>query len=173
MAWLDAHLAGDQEVADSIPAVSGKILLLRWSWNIFYCHSSPSADSRRAVVSFWQKNAHKYWLPLRGLIFLGKWLGKLTTLDMTLISWLGHKTSTQSIKILLVDLFRTLIDSMTWIMNVIFTLSFQTGLNKESRRWTNAADCWVWSMSVHLPLICANCRPRSDFLAMFRNISRY
>ena len=24
-----------------------------WSWNIFYGHSPPSADSRRAVVSFW------------------------------------------------------------------------------------------------------------------------
>ena len=24
-----------------------------WSWNIFYSHSLPSADARRAVVSFW------------------------------------------------------------------------------------------------------------------------
>ena len=29
-----------------------------WSWNIFYGHSFPSADSRRAVVSFWRKNVH-------------------------------------------------------------------------------------------------------------------
>ena len=29
-----------------------------WSWNIFYGHSHPSADSRRAVVSFWWKNVH-------------------------------------------------------------------------------------------------------------------
>ena len=29
-----------------------------WSWNIFYVHSLPSADSRRAVVSFWRKNVH-------------------------------------------------------------------------------------------------------------------
>ena len=29
-----------------------------WSWNIFYGRSLPSADSRRAVVSFWQKNVH-------------------------------------------------------------------------------------------------------------------
>ena len=29
-----------------------------WSWNILYGHSLPSADSRRAVVSFWRKNVH-------------------------------------------------------------------------------------------------------------------
>ena len=29
-----------------------------WSWNIFYGHSLPSADSRRTVVSFWRKNVH-------------------------------------------------------------------------------------------------------------------
>ena len=29
-----------------------------WSWNTFYGHSLPSADSRRAVVSFWRKNVH-------------------------------------------------------------------------------------------------------------------
>ena len=29
-----------------------------WSWNIFYGHSLPSANSRRAVVSFWRKNVH-------------------------------------------------------------------------------------------------------------------
>ena len=29
-----------------------------WSWNIFYGHSLPSADSRRAVVSFRRKNVH-------------------------------------------------------------------------------------------------------------------
>ena len=29
-----------------------------WSWNIFYGHFLPSADSRRAVVSFWRKNVH-------------------------------------------------------------------------------------------------------------------
>ena len=33
-----------------------------WSWNIFYSHSLPSSDSRKAVVSFWWKNVHKYWL---------------------------------------------------------------------------------------------------------------
>ena len=29
-----------------------------WPWNIFYSHSLPSTDSRRAVVSFWRKNVH-------------------------------------------------------------------------------------------------------------------
>ena len=30
-----------------------------WSWNTFYGHSLPSADSRRTVLSFWWKNVHK------------------------------------------------------------------------------------------------------------------
>ena len=29
-----------------------------WSQNIFYSHSLPSTDSRKAVVSFWRKNVH-------------------------------------------------------------------------------------------------------------------
>ena len=29
-----------------------------WPWNIFYGHSLPSADSQKAVVSFWRKNVH-------------------------------------------------------------------------------------------------------------------
>ena len=29
--------------------------------SIFYGHSPPFADSRRAVVSFWGKNVYKYW----------------------------------------------------------------------------------------------------------------
>ena len=29
-----------------------------WLWNIFCSYSLPSADSKRAVVSFWQKNVH-------------------------------------------------------------------------------------------------------------------
>ena len=50
MAQLDARPTGDQEVVGSTPAEVGNIL----SWrliNIFYSHSLPSADSRRAVVS--------------------------------------------------------------------------------------------------------------------------
>ena len=29
-----------------------------WSWNIFYGHSLPSSDSRRAILSFWRKYMH-------------------------------------------------------------------------------------------------------------------
>ena len=69
-----------------------------WSWNIFYGHSLPSADSRRASVSFWQKNVHKYWLTaFRTKPVQVVWLDKLTALDMTLIGWLSCKTSAQSI----------------------------------------------------------------------------
>ena len=50
MAQSDARPTGDQDVAGSIPAGSGNILLSR---NISYGHSLSSADSRRASVSFW------------------------------------------------------------------------------------------------------------------------
>ena len=43
---LDVCPTGDQEVASS--TFHGDR-----SWNIFYGHSLPSADSRRAVVNFW------------------------------------------------------------------------------------------------------------------------
>ena len=33
-----------------------------WSWNTFYSHSLPSAESRRAVVSFWCRLTMKYCL---------------------------------------------------------------------------------------------------------------
>ena len=33
-----------------------------WSWNIFYGHFLPSADSRRANTTFLQKNVCKYSL---------------------------------------------------------------------------------------------------------------
>ena len=58
VAQLDARPTGGQEVVGSTPAEVGNILCGDWSWNIFYSHSLPSADSRRAVVSFWQKNVH-------------------------------------------------------------------------------------------------------------------
>ena len=40
------------------PPRSATFFRAEWSWNIFYGHSLPSADSRRAVVSFWRKNVH-------------------------------------------------------------------------------------------------------------------
>ena len=58
VAQLDARPTGDQEVAGSTPPRSTTFFRGDWSWNIFYGHSLPSADSRRAVVSFWRKNVH-------------------------------------------------------------------------------------------------------------------
>ena len=40
------------------PPRSATVFRGDWAWNIFYGHSLPSADSRRAVVSFWRKNVH-------------------------------------------------------------------------------------------------------------------
>ena len=58
VAQLDARQTGDQEVASSI--IAGSATFFRWDWSLkfFYGHSLPSADSRRAIVSFWRKNVH-------------------------------------------------------------------------------------------------------------------
>ena len=57
VAQLDAGPTGDQ-VAGSTPSEVGNILLWKLIMKYFLGHSLPSADSRRAVVSFWQKNVH-------------------------------------------------------------------------------------------------------------------
>ena len=51
VAQLDACLTGNQEVARLIPAGRQNSFVEIWSWNIFYGHSLPSTDSRRAVMS--------------------------------------------------------------------------------------------------------------------------
>ena len=61
MAQSDAHLTGDQEITGSIPVGSGSILLWRLIVK-YFLRSFPSADSRRTVASFCQKNVHNYWL---------------------------------------------------------------------------------------------------------------
>ena len=56
MAQSDAHMTDDREVAGSITAGSCDIFS-----KYFYGHSFPLADSRSAVVSFYQNNVHKNW----------------------------------------------------------------------------------------------------------------
>ena len=58
VAQLDAPSDWRPGGRGSTPAEVGNILSWRLIWNIFYRHSLPSADSRRAVVSFWRKNVH-------------------------------------------------------------------------------------------------------------------
>ena len=53
VAQLDRHTTADQEVVGSTPAMLAPLFHGIWSWNIFCSHSIHSADSRRAVVSFW------------------------------------------------------------------------------------------------------------------------
>ena len=92
--WLETRRSPVQ-----LPPRSATFFCGDWSGNIFNGYSLPSADSRRAVVSFWQKNVHNTGWLLRGLSLPSKlWLGKLTALDMTPLGWLGRKTSTQTNK---------------------------------------------------------------------------
>ena len=72
MAQLDACLTGDQEVVGSTPTGSATVFREYLIMKYFYDHSLPSADSRRAVVSFWWKNVHNTGYLLRGLSLLSK-----------------------------------------------------------------------------------------------------
>ena len=54
MAPFDVRPTGDQAVVGSTPSTWQHSFAEIWSWNIFY--GLISADSRRAVVSFWWKN---------------------------------------------------------------------------------------------------------------------
>ena len=61
VAHLDERPTGDQEIAGSTPAGLAKSFMEidhEIFSTYFLNHSLPSADSRRAVVSFWQKNVH-------------------------------------------------------------------------------------------------------------------
>ena len=58
VAQLDARPTEDQEVAGSTPAEVGNILSWRLIMKYFLRSSLLSGDSKKAVVSFWQKNVH-------------------------------------------------------------------------------------------------------------------
>ena len=59
MAQLDTCLTGDQEVYEKDPWRVRQHSFMEIDHEIFfYSHSLSSADSRRAVVSFWRKNVH-------------------------------------------------------------------------------------------------------------------
>ena len=62
VAQSDVCPTGDQEVTGVILNGSGNILSWRLIMLYFLQSFFPSADSRKAVVSIWQKNVHKYWL---------------------------------------------------------------------------------------------------------------
>ena len=99
MIWvLIAHICREDIFSNGIARVQGRdntsLLFL------FYGHSLPSADSRRAVVSFCMaKECAQYWLTAP----VNVWLGKLAALDMTPLGCLGHKTSTQNLPLGLVS----------------------------------------------------------------------
>ena len=62
MAQSDGCLTDGQEIAGSIPMSLATFIHGEWSWSIFYGHPIPSADLKRAGVSFWPKDVYKYCL---------------------------------------------------------------------------------------------------------------
>ena len=56
--YIGAVTTADQEVADSTPIGSATFFRGNSIMEYFYGDSLPSANSRRALVSFWRKNVH-------------------------------------------------------------------------------------------------------------------
>ena len=83
VARLDAHLTGIQEVKGSM-LQSRNILLRRFVMN----HSLPTADSSRAVISFWRKDVHLvlvnrlcFSLPRKSMVWLTDYLNMTIVVD--------------------------------------------------------------------------------------------
>ena len=62
MGHSDARLTGDQKVTDAIPTGSDNYFMEMDKEIFSMVIISPFTDSRRAVISFGQKNVHKNWL---------------------------------------------------------------------------------------------------------------
>ena len=70
-----------------------------WSWNNFYPHSPPFADSRRVVVSYKQKYVHEVLVNCLVKLALGKQCAYASWLSQHDHScWLEHKDSNQTNK---------------------------------------------------------------------------
>ena len=91
---------GDQEVAGSTPAEVGNILFVEIDHEIFstVILSLPLIQEGQLSVS----GERMCTIPVNRLedyaCPVNVWLGKLTTLDMSPLGWLGRKTSTQTNK---------------------------------------------------------------------------
>ena len=71
---------------------SATFFLGDWSWNVFCGLSFPSADSRRAVVSFCRKNVHNIGYPLREPALPRQWLGNWPcSTGPKWVDWPQHK----------------------------------------------------------------------------------
>ena len=67
---------------------SGQATFFRgdWSWNHFYDHSFPSADSSRAVVSYWQrKDVHLVLVNRLGIMLRNNVVRLIDRLGMTIV----------------------------------------------------------------------------------------
>ena len=82
-------------VLSYVDIVSYCILFCDWPHTCTFVF--PSADSRRAVVSYWRKYVHEVLFnPLGGLSLPRKRVARLTdSPDMTIDFYCGRKTTTQ------------------------------------------------------------------------------
>ena len=75
-------------------------LINDWSRNHFSGRYPPSADSWRAVISYWRKYAHRYWLTLRRLILPKKKCKKVNSParhDLNSVNWAVNPQRKQTV----------------------------------------------------------------------------
>ena len=88
------YFSEDQNVGRGFEPHFGHIFFIEiWSWNNFYGHRFPTTDSSRAVVSYWRKYEPLVPVNCFGILHWNS-VDRLTDCtNMTIIGWLGHKTT--------------------------------------------------------------------------------
>ena len=96
VAQSDVYPTGEQEVAGP-PLGPVTFFHEDWLWNIFCVILSLLLIQEGQLSVSGKRMCTSTGLLLEDYACPGKvWLDKLTVLDMTLMDWMGHKTSTQS-----------------------------------------------------------------------------
>ena len=148
---------GRSRVRSSSPAT---FFLWYWSWNNFYGHSFPSADSSRAVVNYWRNDLHLALVNRLGSLSRNNVVRLTDRLDMTIVVEWDVKPKIKQYKSL--NCCRFLNDSESFPRTFAeFFHEMLRRTKKSARTYANSAKVHVWEF-----LFAEGTRKKSFFLGL-------